>query len=183
MKTCTLLKALAFLVSVYLLLCSRLVAQELEPDPDMVVIQPPTQIAENIINEYIPLPETDPLATVVFPNGYLIEARTRDGSSPLMGILANETVNVQLTFPATCIGQTILTEALDSGLATAARPDETLGSDGMVPFVFTAGDQPGLYRIVIKVGETVSTLQFWVANLEDPSVNPPVLLPQPPPAG
>jgi hypothetical protein len=180
MKIPSFFSRLTVLASINVLVNSYVAAQDPDPEigPDMITIQPPTEIAENIINEYVPLPQTAPLATVIFPDNWFIKTRCTDGLSPMMGISATETVNVQVTFPPTVVGQTITVEALDGGMAGATKTDETLGVDGVVPFNFTAGDQPGLYRIVVKVGDTSSTLQFWITDPDNPDETPPLLAPR-----
>jgi hypothetical protein len=178
------LLGLAVFASVNLVGSPHLAAEEPPPPgpPDqMVIVIPPTEVAEDIVNQFVPRPEIDPVALIVFPDRGWVRARSKDGLFSIADILPGETVSVQVQFPPTSIGQTITVQVFDSGSATAARPEETLGADRLVPFVFTAGDQPGLYRVVIKVGEIASTLQFWVGNPDDPSDTPPLLLPQPGP--
>jgi len=67
--------------------------------------------------------------------------------------------------------------ALDGGIVTSAQTNPTIAADGTVSIQFQVASQPGLYRVVLNTGGVFTTLQFWVANSQNPLANPLALAP------
>jgi hypothetical protein len=99
------------------------------------------------------------------------------GHFRLTDIRPHETVNVRLQFPLSFNNAPVLATALDGGQATVSTSNMTIAPDGTTRMRFQAGDQPGLYRVLVVVGTSRSILKFWIADPQNPNGNPPVLQP------
>jgi hypothetical protein len=118
-----------------------------------------------------------PVAVVSFSNGRWLVATAERGLSSLIGLQANDQVTLELSFPQDFAGQPIGAESLDGGTLSASQRTTTLNADGAVNLTFAAGVQPGLHRIALRAGGTVSLLRFWVIDPANPSSHPALLSP------
>jgi hypothetical protein len=177
------LTGLAFFASVNVLGLAQLAAQS---DSEQVVLEPPialSTVSSSPTPAPVDSPQDDPSVTVVFGNGGSLTTLAAQGLTALIGIGAAETVIVQTAFPSASAGEIVLAQSLDGGVVTADGAETTIDVEGRITLNFTAGDKPGLYRLSVRTGENISIIQFWVPNPADSSGDPPVLTPDPPPAG
>jgi hypothetical protein len=123
-----------------------------------------------------PRPDTAPVATIGYAHSS-VRSRAQRGQFRLTGIREHETVNVRLQFGPEFAGGRFFATALDGGEVTVPGSDSVVRSDGTVSLLYKAGDQPGLYRVLVSAAGNRSVLKFWVANSKDPQSNPPVLQP------
>lgn len=121
--------------------------------------------------------DSDPSAAITFADAKSLKVKSKGDRFGLVGVNAGETVNVQLQFSPTLATSSIVIQALDGGVVPASDQENAVGADGKASMRFQAGTQPGLYRVLMNVGGTISTLQFWVADATSPAANPPVLKP------
>jgi hypothetical protein len=118
-----------------------------------------------------PLPsDGSPTASILFPDGRTLPMVSQDGKFPLVIGYAGQTVSVQCRISAALLARLII-QPLDGGTLTTLPP----AADGTTLLQFQAGTQPGLYRILVILGDRSVTLQFWVPIPNDD--NPPVLTP------
>jgi hypothetical protein len=123
------------------------------------------------------LADGSPTAAITFPSGASLPVRSQRDLFPLVAADAGGILNIQLRFPVSLAGATIIAQALDGGIASIAQDNLTIAADGTASIQFQAASQPGLYRIVLDTAGVITALQFWVANSQDPSANPPALTP------
>ncbi|MEY2506449.1 MAG: hypothetical protein QOH01_778 [Verrucomicrobiota bacterium] len=117
--------------------------------------------------------DVDPVAVIQFGNAGEVHTRSSRGHFRLTSIRPNQTVNVRLEYPVSLAGKPVTAAALDGGEATISKPNATIGPDGKTSMHFSAGGQPGLYRVLIVCRESRSLLQFWVPDPQNPRRNPP----------
>jgi hypothetical protein len=122
-----------------------------------------------------PRSDLGPVVTISHANAASVRTQGRGGHFRLLGIGAHETVNVRLQFSPSFAGTAFFASALDGGESSASRPNSVIAADGTTSIRFKAGDQPGLYRVLIIAGEDRSLLSFWVADPKNPKANRPVL--------
>jgi hypothetical protein len=115
-------------------------------------------------------------AAVTFASGQSLSVRSTSDVFPLIAATAGETFTVQLRFPLDAVGALLGAQPLDGGAVFADNLPIAL--DGSVSIQFQVGSQPGLYRLPLEAAGQITTLQFWVLDLDDPSVNPPALQPE-----
>jgi hypothetical protein len=120
--------------------------------------------------------ELGPSATITFADATQIQTQSTTGRFPLVGLHPGEVIDFVMEFPASLTGNSIAAQPLDGGTIIA----ELIYSERNTsprPIRFQAGDQPGLYRILITAGASRSMLHFWVADARNPQNNRPVLNP------
>ena len=122
-----------------------------------------------------PRSDLGPVATIGHANAASVRTQGRGGHFRLLGIGAQETVNVRLQFAPSLAGTRFSASALDGGESSVSRPNSVIAADGTTTIHFKAGDQPGLYRVLIIAGENRSIMSFWVADPKNPKANRPVL--------
>lgn len=88
-----------------------------------------------------------------------------------------ETVSLLLSYPMDFAGQPVVAESLDGGTLKANQLIALVKADATVDLSFTAGTQPGLYRIAVRAGDNLSLLRFWVLDPDNPAAQPAVLTP------
>lgn len=116
-----------------------------------------------------------PTATFTFGNGQKITPRSATRRFRLVGLHPGETIDVALQFPAG-LGNSATAQSLDGGkLISFSKSHE--GTGGLASIRFQAGNQPGLYRVVVPGTSPPLLLQFWVADPHNPRANPPVVNP------
>lgn len=98
----------------------------------------------------------------------------------LVGLEANDVVDVTVQFPADKAGHTIRIEPLDGGCVVSANDAVFVAADGTVNFRFQAGNSSGRYQISLHDGAEEIGLQFWVLDLVNPQNNPRTLTPTDP---
>ncbi len=125
----------------------------------------------------VPPTDAGPTATIAFANSASVRTHSKGGHFRLTGISPSETVNVRLQFPLSFASAPLLVTALDGGEVRVQRQYSVIAADGTTAIRFKAGDQPGLYRVLVMAGESRSVLKFWVADPKNPKDNPPVLQP------
>jgi hypothetical protein len=125
-------------------------------------------------NAGAPPPATrGPTAAITFQDGSSLKIRGTK-NLPLVAAEARKTVNINLRFPLSLSGTGIGAQPLDGG-TIVGNPSRS--ADGAVSLQFQPPGQPGLYRVLVRAGEAQTTLQFWVADPENPSANAAALKP------
>lgn len=127
---------------------------------------------------YPPPPGTElgPSATITFADAAQIQTQSTTGRFPLVGLHPGEVIDFVMEFPASLTGNLVAAQPLDGGTIIAALIYSERNTRPR-PIRFQAGDQPGLYRILITAGASRSMLHFWVADARNPQNNRPVLNP------
>ena len=122
-------------------------------------------------------PDTGPAATIVFANSTSVRTHSSRGHFRLTGIRALETVHIRLRFPMAFATTAMTVTPLDGGEVKVPGGHDIIAADGTISLQFKAGDQPGLYRVLLIAGRNQSLLKFWVADPKNPNSNPPRLQP------
>jgi hypothetical protein len=107
---------------------------------------------------------------VSFSSGESVEVQSTSDVFPPISAGAGETVNIQFAFPLVAAGGSLLAQPLDGGVVLA--DNLPIGLDGTVSMQFQLGALPGLYRVLLNVAGQIMTLQFSVANPDEPSPTP-----------
>jgi hypothetical protein len=160
MKFSTLLAGLAVLASITFFPVSLSLAQTAQVDPQ--------QLGQS---------GDGPVAVVLLSDGRWLATTAERGLSSLIGLQPNDQVTLELSFPQDFAGQPIGAESLDGGTLSSSQRTATLNADGVLSLTFAAGVQPGLHRIALRAGGTVSLLRFWVIDPANPSSHPVLLSP------
>lgn len=166
------LPGLALLASVYLLQGAESSAQSVAL-PLAIPPPPPPNLS-------LPVPpDLGPVVSFSFEGGGSLKtkARGKHGRFELLEIQPHEKVEIDLQYPAALLSARVTAQSLDGGKLSLKTKDSFVPSSGLVSVRFQAGDQPGLYRLLVRAGETESTLKFWVLDEKDPKTNPPALRP------
>jgi hypothetical protein len=114
-----------------------------------------------------------PSATFTFADARQIKTRSRTGRFPLVGLSLNETVDIALQFPA-MPGSSAPAQPLDGGKILSFSLNPT-GAGGLAVIRFQAGNQSGLYRVLLPGLGGSALLQFWVEDPNNPSSHRPDL--------
>jgi hypothetical protein len=95
------------------------------------------------------------------------------------GLSPEQSVTVTLQFPRQQAGQKVIVSSLDGGALSLPEDDKSsdlfVREDGIAPFQFHAGHQPGLYRVIVRLGTALYHLEFYVVDLQNTARNPPRL--------
>lgn len=105
-------------------------------------------------------------ATITFANGGSITVGSNDQQifNPI-DILPGEALGIALQLPSGFVNTPVGMQPMDGGFA----PEEIeIAQDGSTAFVFQAGSQPGLYRILLRTLDSSVLLQFTVPNPGNP---------------
>jgi hypothetical protein len=116
------------------------------------------------------------VATVIFADGSTVQTWATTGRFQLIGLHANESVNIALPTSADSIGTSAAIQLLDGGTILGTTQASTINP--LVSIAFRAADKPGVYRVLVRGPGPPQTLQFWVRNTQDPSAYPPVVNPR-----
>jgi hypothetical protein len=109
--------------------------------------------------------DSRPSATITFANGASITVRNNHAKFRRIGVASGETINIALQLPLQFAGASLVAQALDGGIVD---DQVAVAADGTTSLAFQAGVQPGLYRLLLSIGEKRATLQFWVPNPDNP---------------
>jgi hypothetical protein len=131
--------------------------------------QPPSDPAPPFM-----LNDQSPTAAMTFADGRSLAIRSRKGRFSLVASKAGEVVNIQVRVSPAATGFTSA-QCLDGGTLSAGAENIALDVDGAGSFQFQAGAKPGLYRVSLNYTSTITILQFWVADPNNPSGNPTAL--------
>jgi hypothetical protein len=85
------------------------------------------------------------------------------GAFPKVNIDARQQVSVTASWPDGQAGQKVVVAAEDGGQVGGSNHPLafTLDDQRQVAFDFTAGNGPGIYRVTLRKGPDVKTIQFW----------------------
>ena len=119
-----------------------------------------------------------PTAAMSFPNGSSLAVRSKSSRFPLIAANAGQTLNIQLRFAVSVAASSLIVQPLDGGVVPDAQGNSSIAADGTASVQFQTGNRPGLYRVLLNQGGSISVLQFWVADPQQPTSGPPVLQPQ-----
>lgn len=155
-----LLACIAALAAVHLLS-----AQEAETPP----VPAPTPGVE--------VPETGPIAQITMDDGAGLTLKLRGRHSQRVLLRAGQRATVLLRYDQADARLALNVSAMDGGTVSFPAERNFVGPDGMVVLQFSDARDPGLYRVVVNCGATVSTLQFWVPNPDDPGPDASIAVP------
>lgn len=145
----------SLIASVVLLGVQSLFAQEFDP-PEAPLADDATPVA----------------ASVTFSDASSVNITSKRGQFPLVAIGPKETISVSLQF-VLAVDNSLILQALDGG--KTSQPNVSVGTDGKASIAFESGIKPGIYRVSLNQGGTSTTLQFWVADPQNPELAPPSL--------
>jgi hypothetical protein len=116
-----------------------------------------------------PAPALRPSATFTFADGTQITTRSTNGRFRLVGLHLNETVDIALQFPVVLLSSSAMAQPLDGGniISVSTSP---VATGGLTLIRFQAGNQPGLYRVLLLGFGGSARLQFWVADPNNPNL-------------
>lgn len=158
---------------------SPIIGQTDSTPPEEVVVSPPTTPSPVSADDATAQSEQEgPPITIYFGDGSAVAAFTKGGVTQNVQIHPGEGVVVQVAFPTEAAGQSVIIQALDGGTLATSEDNVTVNSEGLATFSFTADAKSGLYRVFVKVGDSTSTIQFWIPIPTDDSANPPVITPE-----
>jgi len=154
---------LALLASVHLITIPPALTQSLGPVP----LTAPSLTSDG-----------SPTAAMSFPNGSSLAVRSKSGRFPLVAANAGQSLNIQLQFAPNAVDNGLIVQSLDGGVIPDAQGNSATAADGTASIQFQTGSRPGLYRVLLNQGGSISILQFWVADPQQPNSGPPALQPQ-----
>jgi hypothetical protein len=134
-------------------------------------------LAQSIAPSAVPTADTGPSTAITFANSKSLTTKAKSSPSDFININPGETVSIDMQFSALFATTRLIVQPLDGGIISTAEQDNAVGTDGRASVQFRAGTQPGLYRLLLNAGGTISTLQFWVTDTTNAAANPPVLKP------
>ena len=148
-----------------------------------LLIQSPRVFSETVAIPPLPAPTIAPIAperigpqaTISYAGTNALKVKSKSGFFPVADIRPLEIVEIELQFPVVWGNTPLIVQAPDGGNLIRKSKAAVIATDGTAAFRFQAGDQPGLYRLSIIGGGRNSTMKFWVANIQNPRANPPVL--------
>ena len=147
-----------------------------------------------------------PYAQITYGDGSSVVAPGSGGNFPLIGLQPTQPVQVVVQLASNHALQLYMIEALDGGTVTppagpavpvpspspkqipcidppgvcfAPIPDVTTQSAQLI-FTFVPGLLPGSYRVALRNGTRAMLLEFWVADPNNPQINPPAITPAAP---
>ncbi|MEN3369490.1 MAG: hypothetical protein V7609_1633 [Verrucomicrobiota bacterium] len=173
------LAGLTLLVSASLLILSATpVSAQSPPIRTIPPIRPIPPLPAPTIAPAVVIAAAQPLtASIAFANATEIKTRaSSSGRFQLVGINPREVVDIAVDFPASLPSTSITAQSLDGGKIVGPPKDVGKGV-GATSIRFQAGDQPGLYRVLITGARSRSILQFWVADPKNPMNKRPVINP------
>jgi hypothetical protein len=90
-----------------------------------------------------------PLQVIVdYPDGQQKRRTSRDNVVTSLGVAIGQQITITLQFPRTRGGDSIAIAPVDGGLVDVDQP-VPISADGSVTFHFTAGMNPGSYRLLV----------------------------------
>jgi hypothetical protein len=109
-----------------------------------------------------------PSATFTFADATQVATRSTTGRFRLVGLNQNETVEVALLSPRGSLGRSAGPLSLDGGKIISVSTSQV--ATGVLTLIhFQAGNQPGLYRVLVAGLGASARLQFWVADPNNPN--------------
>ncbi|HJT82315.1 MAG TPA: hypothetical protein VJ719_14060 [Chthoniobacterales bacterium] len=114
-------------------------------------------------------------AEIATDAGAVFNLKARNERLQKVGLRPGQLVKVTLTFSTAMSGQTVAATALDGGTITLPARG-IIAKDGSLSLHFKAGNDIGLYRVLVNQGDNGQMLEFWVRDLTN-SDNNPVLFP------
>ena len=115
------------------------------------------------------VPDLRPSATFTFADATQIKSRSTSGHFRFVGLHQYESVDVALQFSATVLSSSAVALPLDGGKILSFAINK--GAVGpLASLRFQAGDQPGLYRVLVRGLGAPAMLHFWVADPNSPNL-------------
>jgi hypothetical protein len=116
-----------------------------------------------------PAPLLASSAQITFLNQQIVTVETTSGIFDPVTVSPQDGMTVQLQFPSSAAGTSVVIQVLDGGILGINGNSVTVGDDGTVSFPFQVSDVPGLYRVLaIANDQAVAQVQFWVPNPQEP---------------
>jgi hypothetical protein len=103
-------------------------------------------------------------AVITFASGQAIRSHSAGGRFTPVTLNPLDTTAIRLQFASTLAGTPVTVQPLDGGSVGLTAQSVTVASDGTISFQFQAGAPPGLYRVLVIAGATVSMVQFSVPS-------------------
>jgi len=105
-----------------------------------------------------------PSAVTTFASGQASRSHSAAGQFSPLSLNPLETAAIALQFATTLAGTPVIVQPLDGGSVGLSDQSAAVAADGTTSFQFQAADQPGLYRVLVIAGGTVSMVQFSVSS-------------------
>ena len=109
-------------------------------------------------------PDGSPTATIGFPDSTFLYVPSDKGLFSEVATQPGESLAVQVRFPLVFAGATVSAQSLDGGTLSNGQDNLIIAGDGTVLIQFQAGNQPGVYRLLLIVNETGAMLHFSVPS-------------------
>ena len=103
-----------------------------------------------------------PSDVITFASGQAIRAHSAAGRFAPLSLNPRDTAAIKLQFATTLAGTPVIIQPLDGGTVGSTDQSAAVAADGTTSFQFQVADQPGVYRVLVIAGTTVSVVQFSV---------------------
>lgn len=104
--------------------------------------------------------DLSPTGVVQLPGGLIKQLHSAGGRFPTIEASAGAITQVVLRLPPAVASQLII-ESLDGAAVSLQAP---AGTDGIATLQIGLGMQPGIYRVLVKLGQFSTILQFRVPS-------------------
>ena len=125
----------------------------------------------------VSVPPRGPIAQIAMDDGTGVNLKLRGKHAPRVRLRAGQRTTITLRYDPSYAGSTLEVAALDAGKITFAGNRNVVGPNGIAILQFSDAQRPGLYRVVVQCADISSTLQFWVPEPDNPTVDASVLIP------
>jgi hypothetical protein len=122
-----------------------------------------------IVNAQNPGPPVATSDQITLQNQQTITASSTTGVFDPVTVDPSAATTVQLQFPLSAAGMTVVVQVLDGGLLGINGNSAVIDQSGMLTFPFQVTGLPGLYRVLVVANDqTLAQVQFWVPNPPGP---------------
>jgi hypothetical protein len=105
--------------------------------------------------------DRSPTAAMIFDTGGSLTTRSVQGTFGRVAATIDQSVTVQLRYPIDLAGQPLLIQSLDGGQVVSDTAQATIGLDGTTTLQLQVGGGEGLYRFVLRCGDSFAVLRFY----------------------
>jgi len=120
----------------------------------------------------IPDPTPAPIQAVVNLGKKAYSPRFYSARSERLAIKAQDSVPIKVSWPEDTTNPGVFVHAIQGGqIDGSSAKSFAFNQDKSIRFTFTAGQEPGLYQVLLRRGTTEEVLEFWVPTnqpKEDP---------------
>jgi hypothetical protein len=116
-----------------------------------------------------------PTAAMIFDTGGSLTTRSVQGTFGRVAATIDQSVTVQLRYPIDLAGQLLFIQSLDGGQVVSDTAKATIGLDGTATLQLRVGGREGLYRFVLRCGDSYAVLRFYAVPPGKSSPDPTLL--------